>query len=65
MKSIKKLIRKLAVKLGMKTYTEKEMRLMGIGIAVVEEYINNRKFRRSLKDTKLDNQLKQSINEWK
>lgn len=65
MKSIKKLIKKLAVKLGMKTYTEKEMRLMGIGISVVEEYIHNRKFRRSLKDTKLDNQLKQSINEWK
>ena len=42
----------------------KKETLYAVGLIVVEEYIKSRKFRRQLKDTKLQKMIHKVIEEW-
>jgi len=50
---------------GYKKIEPAELSLLDVGLFVVEHYINDRKYRRSLKDTRLDDKIKSVINRWK
>ena len=62
---MKKLIRKYLKRWGYKKLDIAELELLNVGLHVVQHYINDRKFRRSLKDTDLEAKLKSVIDQWK
>ena len=62
---MKKLIRKYLKRWGYKKLDIAELQLLSVGLNVVQHYINDRKFRRSLKDTDLEAKLKNVIEKWK
>ena len=62
---MKKLIRKYLKRWGYKKLDIAELELLSVGLHVVQHYINDRKFRRSLKDTDLQAKLKSVIDQWK
>lgn len=61
---MKKLIRKYLKRWGYKKLDIAELQLLDVGLHVIQHYINDRKFRRSLKDTNLDAKLKRVIDQW-
>tara|TARA_R110001592_G_scaffold1155_8_gene6829 strand:- start:2409 stop:2648 length:240 start_codon:yes stop_codon:yes gene_type:complete len=47
-----------------KTLDPKELKIMGLGSLVLEEYINSRKFRRMFKDHDVEKYINQTLNTW-
>lgn len=45
-------------------HSEKKEKLYAVGLVVVQEYINSRKFRRQLKDSKLEKLIHVIMKEW-
>tara|TARA_R100000773_G_C4214808_1_gene113699 strand:+ start:1315 stop:1515 length:201 start_codon:yes stop_codon:yes gene_type:complete len=61
---MKKMIGKIMRRFGYKKMEPAELHLLDVGLFVVEHYINDRKYRRSLKDTRLDDKIKSVIQAW-
>lgn len=64
MKRIKLMWFKFLQKIRIKRITNSEMKMMSIGVMVTEQYINSRKFRRTIKDTKISNYIEETLNDW-
>ena len=62
---MKKMIGKIMKRWGYKKLDLAELQLLDVGLHVTQHYINDRKFRRSLKDTPLEAKLKNVIDQWK
>lgn len=61
---MKKLIKRYLAKKGYRKLNIAELKTMNVGIVLTQEYINNRKLRRLLKDTEIGSFVKQTIHEW-
>jgi hypothetical protein len=64
MKKIKKAIDKFLKKRGYKKLSKVEKKMINMSIAITEEYINSRKFRRALKETQMAHYIETTLNEW-
>ena len=62
---MRKLIAKIMKRFGYKKLSIEEMKLLSVGLHTVQHYINDRKFRRTLKDQPIGDAINQIIHGWK
>ena len=62
---MRKLIAKIMKRFGYKKLSIEEMKLLSVGLHTVQHYINDRKFRRTLKGQPIGDTINQIIHGWK
>jgi hypothetical protein len=61
---MKKKIKKIKFWILKRLMSKNDLQLMLLGNEILDDYINNRKTRRKIKDTQLENKIKHILKNW-